>query len=50
MLIMQRATIVGAVVTGASIHFIYLPTIAIIFGVIAGVMTFFTLRHLQGRF
>ena len=49
MLIMHRATVTGAVVIGASSHFIYFPTLSILFGAIVGVATFFTLRHLQGR-
>ena len=47
---MHRATVPGAVVIGASSHFIYFPTLSILFGAVAGVATFFTLRHLQGRF
>ena len=50
MLVMQRASVVGGVVIGSSAHAIYLPTLAIVFGVAAGAIAFFTIRHLQGRF
>lgn len=49
MLIMLRSTIIGGIAIGASVHFIYFPTLAIFFGAIAGALAFFSLRHLQGR-
>lgn len=50
MIMVHRGVISGGVVIGASAHFVYYPTLAILFGMLAGVTTFFTLRHLQGRF
>lgn len=49
MIMVHRATVVGGVVIGASVHFIYFPVLAIVFGVLGGVVCFFSLRYLQGR-
>ena len=50
MLMMHRAALAGGASIGACSHVIYYPTFSIMVGFFAGMATFFTLKHLQGRF
>jgi ammonium transporter Rh len=49
-LAITRATIAGGVAIGVCSIMIYIPGIALAVGVVAGAASFFSLRHLQGRF
>jgi ammonia channel protein AmtB len=50
MMVMHRAAVVGGVAIGCSAQIAYYPAIAIGIGFATGIGTFFSLRHLQGRF
>lgn len=49
-MMLQKATLSGGVAIGISVQVIYLPVLAIVVGILAGVLSFLSLRHLQGRF
>lgn len=50
MFMMHRSALAGGAAIGACAHIIYHPALSIFIGLLAGMIAFFTLRHLQGRF